>query len=380
MRAPPIYELKELAGRYKDSIYMNVGDPDFDTPLFIKEAAIKAIENGYTHYTGSIGLKLLREKIADYESNYLGREISVSNVIVTNGGTLALSNAVLSLVDPGEEIIVLDPWWPGHPRCVALANAKMVNLPLDREKDFGLDLDKLNELITDKTRAIILVNPNNPTGAVFSKNELRGVLEIIEGKNIVVIADEVYDKIVYNNSFVSIGSIADDLKNIVVVRSFSKNYAMTGWRIGYLVSDIENIKGMQKVNAALSLSQVSISQYAALAIFDNPELADKYVREMVSEYKKRRDIVIEGLRKAGVFEFVIPKGTFYIFPWLKGIEMSSLEFVKWLISEAHVLVAPGYLYFGYTGEGHIRISYSIPTHKVREGMDRIVEAVQNKLI
>jgi len=380
MRAPPIYELVELAKRYDNSIYFNVGDPDFDTPAFIKEAAIEAIKNGLTHYTGSVGLKMLRERIAEYESEYLGSDIKVSNVIITNGGTTALSNALLTFVNPGEEVIVLDPWWPGHPRCVVLANAKMVTLPLDKDENFRINLDTLNERITDNTKAIIIVNPNNPTGVVFSDKELKGILELAEENNIVVIADEVYDKIVYENSFTSLGRLASDLSNIVIVRSFSKNYAMTGWRIGYIVTDSENIKGIQKINAALSLSQVSISQFAALAIFENPELADKYVRYMVEEYKNRRDIVVNGLKKAGIFNFVIPKGTFYIFPWLKGIDMSSLEFVKWLISEAHVLVAPGYMYFGYTGEGHIRISYSVETEKVKEGIERIVEAVHNKLL
>ena len=377
LKAPPIYEIIELAKKYEDVVYLNIGEPGFDTPDVIKEAAIEAIKDGITKYTGSLGLLQLREKIADYETDYLKRDIGVENVIVTNGGTVALTASVLLFANPGDEVIVLDPWWPGHPRSVVIADA--VPKPIEMKYNKGaytLDLDAINEAITEKTKGIMIINPNNPTGVVFSRRELKGLAEIVEDNKLFIVADEVYDQILYDTEFVSYGEIASSLDNVLIVRSYSKNYAMTGWRVGYIVTSEKNIKALQKLNSAISLSQVSISQYAALSIYDNWDVVREEVKRMVEEYKKRRDIVVDALSKSKVFEFATPRGAFYIFPKFK-LDMESIDFTKYLLDKARILVAPGYLYFGYSGKRNIRISFSGPTEKIRVGMDRLIKAFQN---
>ncbi len=375
MKAPPIYELMEMARKHKDVIYLNLGEPSFDTPDFIKKAAIEAITKGKTKYTGSMGVLELRRLIAEYESSYIKHELSKDNVIITTGGTLALAATLLAFTNPKDEFMVLDPWWPGHPRCVILADAIPKPVPLKENEGYSLDLDAINRNITPRTRGIIIVNPNNPTGALFKVKELKALLEIAQDKKLIVVADETYDKLVYEEKFVSMGEIAENLDNLVIIRSFSKNFAMTGWRIGYIVSSKENIKALQKMNLALSLSPPSVSQYAAMAVLKESDKAEEAVKKMVNGYKRRRDIVVKYLKESKVFKFGIPKGTFYIFPRYVNLNLSSLELIKYILNEAHVLVSPGYLYFGYTGEQHIRISYSNNTEVVEEGMKRLKGAI-----
>ena len=376
MKAPPIYELMDMAKGYKDIVFLNLGEPEYDTPKFIKEAAIKALMEGKTKYTGSMGLLEFRNIIANYESEYIKKEIASENVIIIGGGTLALAASLLSLADRGDEIIIPDPWWPGHPRCVVLADAKPVSVPLDEEKGYDLDLDAINENLTSKTKGIIIANPSNPTGALYTREVLKGLYELAVDKNITIIADESYDKIVYEDKFISMGEIAENLDNVIIIRSFSKDFAMTGWRIGYIIASQERIKGLQKMSLALSLSSPSISQYAAMEALTNKQEAEKAIKRMLDGYREKRDIVIKYLKEAEVFKFTKPKGTFYIFPRYT-VPMEPVDFTKFILERAHVLVSPGYLYFGYTGTSHIRISYSGPKEQVREGMERIKEILSN---
>ncbi|MGQ4892291.1 MAG: pyridoxal phosphate-dependent aminotransferase [Candidatus Njordarchaeia archaeon] len=376
MKAPPIYELMEMAKEYKDTIFLNLGEPEYDTPEFIKNAAIKALKGGKTKYTGSMGLVEFRETIAEYESEYIKKDLTYENVIVVGGGTLALAAVLLSLADKGDDVLVLDPWWPGHPRCVVLADAKPISVPLDEENGYDLDLERIENSITQKTKAIIMVNPNNPTGSLFTKEKLKALYELASAKNITIIADETYDRIVYEEKFMSMGEIADNLDNVVIIRSFSKNFAMTGWRIGYIIASKERIKGLQKMTLALSLSPLSISQYAAMEALTNKEEAEKAVKGMVRGYKEKRDIVVKHLDRMGIFKFVKPKGAFYIFPRYNVPKMMPIDFTKYILKKSHVLVTPGYLYFGYSGKSHIRISYSGPKDQVKEGMERMEKAVE----
>lgn len=371
-----LIDLAKLAEGFEDVIYLNVGEPDFGTPKHILDAAKKAMEKGYTKYTPDEGISELREAIAERESQKIRTELTRENVLVTAGSTGAVFAAVMSLVNPGEETLIQDPWYPGHIRSITLAGGRAVGVSQVEEKNYSVDLDELNEKVTKKTKLLILISPNNPTGAVLDYKTLKGVAEIAMDNNFYVLSDEVYDRFVYDGEFRSIAEIPGMEERTIIVNSFSKTYCMTGLRIGYAVSSKQIIREMAKVACAANLSVTSIIQYAALAALKGPQ---NYVEEMVKEYNERRKLVMRKLKKIPKISFVEPKGAFYVFPNMEKLGIPSKKLVEYLVKEARVLVSPGYPFFGPGGKHHIRISYTVPRDKLGTAMERIKQAIENLL-
>jgi len=372
MKYPSLYGIAKLAQGLKDVIYLNVGEPDFKTPEHIIEAAKRALDSGYTHYTPDSGIYKLREAIAEKESEKLKKELKVDNVLVTIGATQAIFSAIMALVDPGQEVIVPDPWYPGYVRAIILAGGKPVPVRLIEEKEYQMNIDELNEKISENTKVIILATPNNPTGALLDKKTLKGIAEIAADNKIFVISDEVYDKFVYESEFHSIGEFSEVDELAIIVNSFSKTYAMTGWRIGYAVASKPIIEEMLKVTLASALSPNSIAQYAALEALKGPQ---EPVERMIREFRKRRDTILEELSKIKEIRFVKPKGAFYVFPNTSKLNIDDVELVKYLVQRARVVTSPGYPFFGPSGKGHIRIAYTVSVEKLREACSRIREAI-----
>lgn len=371
-----LIDLAKLAKGLKDVIYLNVGEPDFTTPKHILDAAKEAMEKGYTRYTPDEGITELREAIAEKETQKIGTEIKKEQVLITAGSTGGVFAAIMSLVNPGEEVLIQDPWYPGHIRSITLADGKTVEVPQVEEKGYDIDLDTLNERVTKKTKLLILISPNNPTGAILNYNTLKSIAEIAIDNNFYILSDEVYEKFVYEGKFTSIAEIPGMEERTIIIKSFSKTYCMTGLRIGYAVASHEIIEQMSKVACAASLSVTSIVQYAALAALKGPQ---DYVEEMVKEYGERRKLVLKKLKEIPGIKTAEPKGAFYVFPNIEKIGVPSKEFVEHLVKDARVLVSPGYPFFGPRGKNHIRISYTVPKNKLETALERIKEGVEKLL-
>ena len=368
-----LIDLAKLAKDFEDVIYLNVGEPDFTTPKHILDAAKEAMEKGYTRYTPDEGITELREAIAEKESQKIGTEIKKEQVLITAGSTGGVFAAIMSLVNPGEEVLIQDPWYPGHLRSITLAGGKTVEVPQIEEKDYDLDLDTLSEKVTKKTKLLILISPNNPTGAVLDYKTLKGIAEIAIDNNFYVLSDEVYEKFVYDGKFTSIAEIPGMEERTIIINSFSKTYCMTGLRIGYAVASQQLIEQMSKVACAANLSVTSIVQYAALAALKGPQ---DYVEEMVKEYGERRKLALRKLREISEIKTIEPKGAFYVFPNIEKIGVSSKELVEYLVRDARVLVSPGYPFFGSGGKRHIRISYTVPRDKLEIALERMKESIE----
>ena len=368
-----LIDLAKLAKDFEDVIYLNVGEPDFTAPKHILDAAKEAMEKGYTRYTPDEGIPELREAIAEKESQKIGTEIKKEQVLITAGSTGAVFAAIMSLVNPGEEVLIQDPWYPGHIRSITLASGKTIEVPQIEEKGYDLDLDTLNEKVTKKTRLLILISPNNPTGAVLDYKTLKGIAEIAIDNNFYVLSDEVYEKFVYEGKFTSIAEIPGMEERTIIINSFSKTYCMTGLRIGYAVASQQIIEQMSKVACAANLSVTSIVQYAALAALKGPQ---DYVEETVKEYEKRRKLVLQKLKEIPGIKTTEPKGAFYVFPNTEKIGISSKELVEYLVRDARVLVSPGYPFFGPRGKHHIRISYTVPRNKLETALERVKESIE----
>jgi len=363
-----------LAEGLENVIYLNIGEPDFGTPDHIREAAKEAISKGYTHYTPDAGIPELREAIAEKESAK-GVDISPEQVLVTPGSTGGIYSAVMATVNPGDEVLLADPWYPGYRRAVQLAGGRLVGIPTRDEEGFSLNPDVVNELASSgRAKLIIVASPNNPTGALYSREVLRAIAEIAVDRGLWVLSDEVYEKFVYEGrEFVSMLEFPGMEEHAIIVNSFSKTYAMTGWRVGYAVGPKEVIEEMGKVNLATAVCVTSIAQYAALAALKGPQ---DCVERMVREYDERRSLVVRMMRDIPGVKFAKPYGAFYVFPNVEQLGMPSEDLAKFLAREARVVVSPGYPHFGPGGRGHIRISYSTSKGRLEEAMRRIGEALE----
>jgi aspartate/methionine/tyrosine aminotransferase len=366
--------ISKLAEGLEDVIYLNVGEPDFDTPRHIVMAAERALKEGHTHYTEEKGIPALRRAIAEKENMKAKADICEEQVLVTPGATGALFAACMSLIDCGDEIIIQAPSYPGHIRAVTVAGGKPVPVSLEEDYDFVMNIDELNEKVTSKTKAIIVSSPTNPTGTVFERDVLKAIVEIAVDNELFIVSDEVYENFVYDDAeFVSLGEFPEMEHRNVRVNSFSKTYAMTGWRIGYAIAPKEITSRMAKFSCASSVCVNSIAQYGALAALEGPQ---KCVEAMLSEYDERRRFVVKELSKIPGVRFVDPKGAFYVFPNVEEFEMNSLELVKYLVREARVLLSPGYPFFGSKGRFHVRLSYTASLDALRIAMERINSALR----
>jgi len=364
-----------LTQQVPDVISLSVGEPDFTSPKHALDAGCQAAKEGKTHYAPTNGIVELREALAqkayrDYSLSYDPN----SEILITVGGTEAIFLALMSMVNPGDEVLIPNPGFVVYEPGVLLANGDPIYIPLSAENEFRPSVDDVMSLITDKSRVMILNYPNNPTGAVLSYDEVAALAKIAVERDLIVISDEVYEKIIYDNAkHYCLATFPGMRERTLVVNSFSKTYAMTGLRVGYVYGPKELISHVWLVHQYIVACVNSLAQYVALAALKGPQ---DFVRDMVEEFDKRRHLVYKELNRIEGFNCGLPKGAFYAFPNIKDFGMSSREFAAYLVRKAHVTSVPGSAFGGY-GEGYIRISYAAAYEQLEEALDRIRKAVEN---
>ena len=359
----------DLVAEKKDVISLGVGEPDFDTPWHIREEGIYAFEKGKTFYTSNSGLKELRVEIC----NYLKRKFSLnydalSEVLVTVGGSEAIDLALRALVNEGDEVIIPEPCYVSYKPCAILANAKPVTIDLKAENNFRLTASELENVITDKTKVLVLAFPNNPTGAVMTKEDLEAIAKVVIKHDIYVISDEIYAELTYSGKHHSIAELDGMRERTIVINGFSKAYAMTGWRLGYACGVKEIISQMTKIHQFAIMCAPTVSQYAAVEALKN---GDKDIEEMKESYNQRRRFLLESFKEMGIPCFE-PFGAFYVFPCIKKFGMTSEEFAMKFLDEENVAVIPGTA-FGDSGEGFLRISYAYSIEKLKVAMEKMAK-------
>ncbi|HVP26876.1 MAG TPA: pyridoxal phosphate-dependent aminotransferase [Candidatus Bathyarchaeia archaeon] len=371
-----IRRMLELSAGMKNVVHMEQGEPDFTTPKHILNAAVEATEKGFTHYTEIDGILELRQVISKKleKDNDIDADAR-TEITVTSGSQEAMLIAALGFLNRGDEALILDPYYPAYLEDTLIAEAKPVPIQLDEEKNYRIETETLEKKITEKTRMIWMCNPSNPTGNVFSKQDLETIAEAAQKHNLIVFSDEIYEKIVYDDTkHISIGSLPNMKDRTIIVNGFSKAYAMTGWRIGYIAAEKKLSTTLRKLHYYTTLCPNAISQKAAIEALKGPQ---DCVKEMVTEYDRRRKHVLNELAKIDTLSYNEPRGAFYVFPNFSAYEKSDEEMASSLLKEAGVVTAPG-SGFGKAGEGHLRISYSISYEQVKEGMERIKKYLANK--
>ncbi len=349
-----------------DVTALTVGQPDFVTPWHIREAAIQSLERGHTYYTSNAGLPELRLEIAEYLKRRFALEYSAENVLITVGGSEAIDVAVRSLVNSGDEVIVPMPSFVCYEPIAKMAGATPVIINTKPENGFKLTAEELRAAITPKTKLLILPYPNNPTGAILDKEELESIADVIRGTNIAILSDEIYAELTFGKKHTSIASIEGMKERTIIASGFSKAYAMTGWRLGYLVAPKVWIKQMTKLHQYAIMCAPTMSQFAAIEAVKN---GDSDIEEMCAEYNRRRVFITEGLRKIGL-TVMEPEGAFYIYPYIGGFGLSSEEFCSRLLVEERCAIVPGTA-FGDCGEGYARISYAYSVRHISEALEKI---------
>lgn len=366
-----IHEMTKLSSQYDDVAFLSWAKPVSGTPKHINEAAIDAIQKGLTAgYSQSEGLPELRKEIVKKLKRDNNIEAKLSEIILTVGAIEGLAVAVLATVDPGDEVILPTPTYSTHITQVKLASAEPVLVPLIEEKNFALDIDGIKKAITPKTKAIMFCTPNNPTGTVFPEKDLRRLAKIILENDLTAIVDEAYEYFVFDDEkHFSLASIPEIKNNVISVYAFTKTYAMTGWRIGYLHAVEEKLNQIKKAHIPFAICAPVVSQYAALAALKGSQ---DIVEEFRLEYLNARNLMCERLdRLNSVFSYVKPGGSYLMFPKiLKESNIDSIEFCKKLLSEAKVSATPG-SDFGPNGEGHIRLSFCVPEEMINKAFDRM---------
>ncbi len=369
-----IRKIFDAAAGMTGVIHLEVGDPDFKTPPHIVEAAHRAAAGGDTHYAPSPGKPKLRETIAAKLRDENGIQCEPSQVIVTVGAVGAVASALLAVIDPGDEVIVTDPYWPNYRGLTMMAEGRLVPIRLHEELGFAPDLDEIRNKITGRTKVLILNSPNNPTGGVLPEDMLMRIGKIALEHNILVICDEVYEKIVFDGAkHFSLGSVPEFRDNVLTVNGMSKTFAMTGWRIGYACGPQNIISAMARIYEISVSSVSSVIQEAALAALTGPK---EPVLEMVRAYERRRDLVVAGLRAIPGIACVEPKGAFYVMPNIKSFGMTSLDFSLALLKKGKVATVPGSA-LGENGEGYIRLSCATSEDNLEEALSRMKDFAVN---
>jgi aspartate/methionine/tyrosine aminotransferase len=364
---------RALEAQGKSVIHLEIGEPDFDTPMNIKLAAKKAIDDNYTHYGPAAGLPQARAAIARHISETRGIEVLPEHVVFTPGAKPIMFFAILACVDEGDEVIYPNPGFPIYESAIEFVGAKAVPLQLREEKGFGFDLDDLKRLVTRKTRMLILNSPQNPTGGVLSESDIRGIADVVREHNLIVLSDEIYGRILYDGTTAfSIASLPGMQERTIILDGFSKTFAMTGWRLGYGVMPEELAKHVTKLQVNSTSCTSSFSQIAAIEALTGPQ---KDVERMVEEFKRRRDIIVEGLNGIPGIRCHKPLGAFYVFPNITGTGKKSRELADQLLTEAGVACLAG-TSFGRFGEGYLRFSYANSIPNIEQALERIERALK----
>ncbi|HMM69423.1 MAG TPA: pyridoxal phosphate-dependent aminotransferase [Gudongella oleilytica] len=370
--ASGIRKMFDLAQKYDDVVKLTVGEPNFDTPQNIKDAAKRAIDEGYTHYSPNAGLPELREAIAKEYLKY-SRDYTLENVMITVGGMEAITMCLIATVNLGDEVIIPDPCFPNYVGQVMVAGAKPVSVPVYEENDFSIKAEDIEKAITPKTKAILLNSPSNPLGSVITKEEIIKIAELVKKYDLIVYSDEVYDKIIFDDfEYFSIAQIPEVRDQVLVINSFSKSHAMTGWRIGYIVGHKDIISAMPKLQEGIVSCVSTFTQRAALEALQGSQ---DEVKKMHSDYLRRRDILIDGLNSIPGISCKKSPGSFYAFANIKALGVSSEQFAEDLVKHARVVVVPGSA-FGSMGEGYFRTVFANSDENLKEAVRRIDEYVR----
>ncbi len=372
MKPSGIRKFFDILSEMNDVVALTVGQPDFVTPWHIREAAIDSLEKGKTYYTSNAGTTELREEISKYmlrrfDLNYCPK----NEIIVTVGGSEAIDIALRAVINPGDEVILPSPSFVCYGPIADMCGAKIKIIETKVENNFKLTPDELREAITDKTKLLILPFPNNPTGAILTKEELEALADVIRDTNILVLSDEIYAELTYGRRHVSFASIDGMWERTIVVNGFSKAYAMTGWRLGFACAPHDIAVQMLKIHQYAIMCSPTVSQFAALEAIKN---GDEDIEFMRAEYNRRRVFILEGLRKIGI-ECFEPEGAFYIYPNIGKFGLSSEEFCERLLYDYKCAIVPGTA-FGECGEGFARISYAYSVKHISEALDRIEKFVK----
>jgi aminotransferase len=374
IRSSGIRKLFDLARTMSGVISLGIGEPDFDTPPHIREAAKRALDAGYTRYTPNAGFPDLREALSAKVMKVNGLNYTPQEVLVSGGGcTGAILLALLALVDPGDEVIVSDPCFVVYEAVARIVGATPVFVAVREEEDFRLISEDVEKSITSKTKLIILNSPSNPTGGVQRREDIAGIAEVARKHDLYVVSDEVYETMLYEGmSHQSIAAFEGMKHRTVTVNSFSKTYAMTGWRIGYAVGAREIIDQMIKLQQYTMVHAPAISQRAALAALNGPQ---DFIERMVTVFDERRRFLVSRLNEIEGFRCPTPKGAFYAFPNVEGLGKLSKDLTQFILQNGGVAVVPGSV-FGAGGEGYLRLSYAQPLDKLEEACNRIEKAVK----
>ena len=355
-----------LSGR-GDVVALTVGQPDFATPWHVRETGIISLERGYTYYTSNAGTVPLRQELSAYMKRRFGLTYDpMTEIVVTVGGSEAIDLAIRATVEPGDEVIIPEPSFVCYEPITRLCGGIPVPVTTLSENDFKLTADQLKAAITPKTKLLVLPYPNNPTGAVMTAEELLPICEVLKGTNVAVLSDEIYSELTYGERHTSIAALPGMAERCIVVNGFSKAYAMTGWRLGFVCAPPEITKQMLKIHQYAIMCAPTTSQLAAVEALKN---GDTDIEMMRAEYDKRRKYIVEELNRIGLPCFE-PKGAFYVFPYIGGFGMSSEQFCERLLNEGKVAIVPGTA-FGKGGEGYARISYAYSVKHITEAIDRI---------
>ena len=358
---------KALEAEGKRIIHLEIGEPDFDTPQNIKEAAVRALNEGYTHYTPSAGLMQARETVAQYISRTRGIEVSPSEVVITPGAKPVMFFAILALIDAGDEVIYPNPAYPIYESVVNFVGGKPVPIHLREENDFRLDPDELRAAVTPRTRMIIINSPHNPTGGILTKEDLEAIAAMAQEHDLWVLSDEIYSRIIYSGEHMSIASLPGMKRRTILLDGFSKTYAMTGWRLGYGVMEEGLAVQLARLMTNCNSCTAAFTQVAGIEGLIGPQ---EEVERMVEEFRRRREVIVEGLNSIPGMSCRSPQGAFYAFPNITGIGWSCKKLADSLLQEAGVAVLPG-TSFGIYGDGYLRLSYANSVDNIREGLERI---------
>jgi aminotransferase len=360
-----------LTASMKGVISLGIGEPDFVTPWYIREAAIYSLEKGMTMYSPNEGLPELREAISRHLNSYYATNYDLEEILVTVGVSEALDLALRAIINPGDEVIMADPYYVAYPACTTLASGVPVLVPTSEKYHFVMRIDDIKSRITQHTKAILIGNPANPTGATFSRQDLMQIAELVKKYNLLVISDEIYGRLVYDEEHVCFASLPGMKEHAILLNGFSKAYAMTGWRIGYAAASPEIIKAMTKIHQYTMLCAPMMAQMAAIEALKQ---GTSEIESMLRDYDHRRRLMVDGLREIGLSCFE-PRGAFYTFPSIKKTGMTSEEFAEKLLLEEKVAAVPGTA-FGSCGEGYIRCCYATSSREIELALKKMRRFVE----
>lgn len=363
----------DLASQMEGVVSLGVGEPDFETPWHIREAAIHAIKTGKTFYTSNVGLPQLRNEICNYyRRNFHVDYDGYNECMITVGGSEAIDLVMRTIINPGDEVILLQPGYVAYEPLIRLAGGVPVIIELKEENKFKLTPEELQKAITPKTKMLFINFPGNPTGGAMSREDYEKIVPIIQEHDFVVLTDEIYAELSYGCEFCTIASFEEIKNQVIIINGFSKAYSMTGWRVGYILADEALIKAMNKIHQYCIMCPSTISQYAALEAVKNGDGDCKLHRD---SFEGRRNFIVNGLNRIGL-KCHLPEGAFYVFPSIQSTGLTSEQFCEQLLNSEKVAVVPGTA-FGHCGEGYIRISYAYSIDEIKEALTRIERYIQS---